>query len=106
MSDLIIRFYEILRLLVEHPDAKRDIDWRIRFFEKEVDSIEKMNPMYNEAQIMKQEIAICKRRRRSRKHYYNAAVIDWVWGSYMVSHSPVALREAWSNFYTEGYKSA
>ena len=105
MSDLVIRFFEIIRLLVEHPESKRDIDWRIRFFEKEVDAIEEVNPIYGAAQMMKQEIAICRRRRRSRKYYYDAALLDWVWGSYMISRSPKVLEDAWSKFMIEGYKT-
>ena len=106
MSDLVIRFYEIIRLLVEHPEAKREIDWRIRFFEREVDSIEEVNPIYNAAQLMMQEIEICKRRRRSRRQHYNAAILDRLCGSYMMSRSQRALIEAWNNFAAETYKVA
>lgn len=104
MSDIVIRFFEIIGIMVECPESKRDLQWRIRFFEKEVDSIPETDPLFNAAQIMKQEIAICQRRRRSRRYYYNAAMIDWLWGSYMTSRSPMVLTQAWNAFCAESYK--
>ena len=106
MGDIVIRFYDILRLMVEYPKAKRQISWRLRFFRKEVEAIEESSPLKKYAESMLQELELCNRRKRSRRSMYNADVIDWVWGSYMISGSTKVLDDAWGHFCTESYKIA
>ena len=106
MNDIVIRFYDVLRMMVENPGAKRQIAWKLRFFEKEVDSIEEGSLLRIYADAMLHELTLCNRRKRSRRHMYNAALIDSVWGSYMISRSPKSLENAWSNFCTSAYKCA
>ena len=106
-TEIVIRFFEIIRSLVEHPEDKRDINWKIRFFEKEVDQIEETDLLAIPARTMLQEIFLCQKRRRSRKHMYNASLLDEILASYRISnHSQRVLSNAWNTFVTEMYKVA
>ncbi len=104
MNDIVIRFFEILRHLVKYRD-EADSDLRIRFFEKEVNNIPKSSLMFSNANLMLQEIEICRRRKRSRIYMYNMSNLDEACDSYLISGgSPVQLNKAWNMFVAESYK--
>lgn len=106
MNDLVIQFYELIRMMVKYPDSKRLINWRLRFFDKRVSEILVWNdPMlYKDVSQMVQELALCKQRRRSRRWYYDLSSIDEISVAYDISHSPSALSRAWDLFHSGHYK--
>ena len=102
-SEIVISFFALLQLMVKSPEAKRLINWHIRFFDKAVASIEPGTPLYNAASRMTEELALCQRRRR-RKSRYNMSNIDQVYGHYWVCKSPATLGAAWNLFETGRYR--
>ena len=104
MSDLVISFFDLIQMMVKQPDAKRTIAWKLRFFEKQMYSIDPMSELYADARLMAEELVLCQRRRRSRRRWYNLSNLDEVLGSYYIHKSPVTLNMAWDLFYTGRYR--
>ena len=104
-SEIVISFFSILQLMVKSPDARRMINWRIKFFNKEAASIDRHSPVYNASLRMVEELALCQRRKRSRRYMFNMASIDQVNDQYLISRSPFTLGAAWSLFDTGRYRT-
>ena len=104
-SEIVISFFAVLQLMIKSPNAKRLIDWHVRFFDKDVASLEPGSPLYNAASRMNEELALCQRRRRSRVRRYNMSDIDQVYNHYWIHKSPVTLGAAWNLFETGRYRT-
>mgnify|MGYP007056168972 CR=1 FL=1 len=105
MSDLVILFFDLIQLMVKHPEESRAINWKFLFFEKQIQSLDPMSELYTDAMQMSAELALCRRRRRSRRRWYNLSNLDDVVGSYHIHESPTTLHSAWDLFYTGRYKT-
>lgn len=104
-NEIVISFFAILSMMLKTPQAKRVIDWNMRFFDKDVSNIDPGSPIYNAALRMSEELTLCQHRRRSRFHMYNASNIDEVYNHYWIHKSPTTLGEAWNLFETGKYRT-
>ena len=105
MSDLVISFFDLILMMVKQPEAKRTIAWKLRYFDKQVASIDPMSELHEDAMLMEQELALCQRRRRSRRRWYNLSNIDEVFGCYYIHQSPATLGMAWNLFHSGKYRT-
>lgn len=103
-SEIVISFFEILQLMLKSPGSRRMIDWRMKFFERDVFSVDQNSPLWRPALRMVEELELCRRRKRSRFRMYNVSDIDAVSTQYYICKSPVTLGNAWSLFETENYR--
>ena len=104
MNELVIWFYELLVMMIKHPESKRTLNWQIIFFERTVRGLDRHSAIYPFAVQMVEEIALCKRRRQTRSMFYNVSNMDEVCTQYRIHASPVALDRAWDMFYRNGYR--
>ena len=104
-SEIVISFFSVLQLMIKSPNARRLIDWHVRFFDKDVAGIDPSSPLYIAASRMNEELALCKRRRRSRVRRYNMSDIDRVYNHYWINKSPATLCDAWDLFETGRYRT-
>ena len=104
MNDLVIWFYGIILMMIKQPEAKRLLNWQLRFFERLVNSIDPTNEVYPYAMKMQEELTFCKRRRRSRRRLYNISNMDEVYGQYYIHPSQVTLDRAWNMFLSGAYR--
>ena len=103
-NEIVISFYKALMTMIKEPQEKRRINWQLRFFDKRISSPPHGNGQQI-IQLMREELALCKQRRRSRRWFYNASEIDDVLSSYYISNrSETQLARAWDLFYSERYK--
>ena len=103
-SEIVISFFSIIQEMVKHPDAKRLIGWRTRYFNKDVEKLDPRSQLYNAALLMTEELALCGKRRRSRRRMYNMACIDEVCYHYWLHKSRSTLMTAWSLFESGRYR--
>ena len=104
MSDLVIWFYGIILMMIKQPESKRQLNWQLRFFERLVSAIDPQSEVYPYAMRMIEELAICKRRRRSRRNYYNVSNLDEVYNQYYIHPSELTLNRAWNMFISGPYR--
>ena len=104
MNDLVIWFYGIILMMIKQPEAKRLLNWQLRFFERLVTSIDTSNEIYPYAMRMLEELTICQRKRRSRRKLYNVSNMDEVYGQYYINQSPATLQRAWDLYNSGAYK--
>lgn len=103
-SEIVISFFNIILLMVKHPESKRTIDWNMRFFSKEADAAKNNPQLFWAVSRMIEELDLCRRRKRSRFWLYNASDIDSVCAQYHINKSQTTLWNAWELFRTERYK--
>ena len=104
-NEIVISFFAILQLMLKSPQAKRMIDWHLRFFNRDVSSMDPRCPLYNAALRMNEELTLCQHRRRSRFRMYNVSNIDEVYNHYWIHKSPATLGAAWNLFETGRYRT-
>jgi len=105
MSDLVISFFDLIQEMVKRPAARRTINWKLKFFEKQMLSIDPMSELHADAALMSEELALCQRRRRSRRAWYNLSSLDEVLGCYYIHRSQASLNEAWNLFHSGRYRT-
>lgn len=103
-SEIVIAFFEILLLMVKHPEARRMIDWHMRFFDRDVNKLDRNSDLFRMASRMNEELTLCRRCRRSRFAMYNASDMDAAYCQYYINRSPTNLANAWRLFETGRYK--
>ena len=104
MKDIVIWFYSLILLMVKHPSSTRTIEWEYKFFNRAISDISPADSIYEDVARMSEELALCKRRRRSRGGMYNVANIDEVYGAYYINKSPTTLQRAWELFKSGRYR--
>ncbi len=104
-NEIVISFFAVLQLMIKSPEAKRLINWHLRFFDRDVSSMQPGSPLYNAASRMNEELALCQRRRRMRFRMYNMSGIDEVYNHYWIHRSPATLGAAWNLFETGRYRT-
>ena len=104
-NEIVISFFAILQIMVKHPNSQRIIGWHLRIFDNDVARIKPGDKAFDVAHRMSEELALCMRRKRSRRSMYSISLIDEVYNHYWVHKSPKTLGDAWRLFETGRYKT-